>query len=62
MDARGDGGEECRGLSGPARPRRTVDVEPLRGHHLCLAVERQMVVELRDDNMRQRREGRLAPC
>jgi len=55
------GVEECRSLSGPTRQRRAVDVEPLRGHHLGLAVQRQMVVELRDDDMRQRREGRLAP-
>ena len=45
-DAADDGGEECRSLSGPARQRRAVDVEPLRGHHLGLAVKRQMVVEL----------------
>ena len=61
-DAADDGVEECCGLSGPARQRRAVDVEPLRRHHLGLAVQRQMMVELRDDDVRQCRERGLAAC
>lgn len=62
MDMADDGAEERCGLSGPAGPRRAVDVEPLHGHHLRPAVERQMVAELRDNDVRQRGEDGLAAC
>src|SRR3546814_16957956 len=41
--------------------RRAVDLDALRSHYLGLAVKRQMMVELGDDDMGQRAEGRLAP-
>lgn len=61
-DAADDRVEQRRGLPGPAGERGAVDAGALRRHHLRLAVQRQVVVELRHDDMRQRRERRLATC
>lgn|GEM_PF-3824627 len=59
-DAADDGREQAGGLAGPTRERRAVDVDTLRRHHLGLAVERQMMVELGDHDMGERRETRFA--
>jgi len=59
-DAGNDRIEQRRGLSGPACQGRSVDIDTLRGHHLGLAIERQMMIELGDDDLRQRCERRLA--
>src|SRR3546814_19168203 len=48
-----------RGLARPAGEGRTIDVDTLCRHHLCLAIERQMVIELVDDDMGERGEARL---
>ena len=45
--------EQLCGLAGPACQGRSVDIDALGGHHLGLAIERQMVIELGDDDMRQ---------
>ncbi len=59
-DAADDGVEKRCGLPGPAGQRRAVDVERLRGHHPDLAVQRQMVVEFGNHDVRQRGEGGFA--
>jgi hypothetical protein len=51
--------EQHRRLTDPARQRRAIDVDALRGHHLGLAVKREVMIELRDDHMGQRAECRL---
>lgn len=61
-DAVGDGLEQCCSLAGPARERRAVDLDPLGRHHLGLAIERQVVIELGDHDVRERGEGGLAAC
>src|SRR3546814_2089503 len=61
-DAAHDGIEQMRGLAGPAGEGRTIDVDALRRHHLCLAIEGQMVIELVHDDMGERREAGLAAC
>jgi hypothetical protein len=46
----------------PDRPsRRAIDIDTLRGHHLRLAIERQVMVELGDHDMGKRPERGLAP-
>lgn len=59
-NAADDGIEQTGSLSRPTRQCRAVKLETLGGHHLGLAIERQMMIELGDDHMGQRREGRLA--
>ena len=59
-DAGNDRIEQCRCLSGPTCKGGSVDIDTLRGHHLGLAIERQVMIELGDDDMRQRCERCLA--
>jgi hypothetical protein len=59
-DARDDRIEQVRGLARPPGKGRAVDIDPLRGHHLGLAVRRQVVIELGDDDVRECAERRLA--
>jgi hypothetical protein len=59
-DAADDRIEQRGRLASPARKRRTVELDALCRHHLRLAVQRQMVVELGHDHVRQRPERRLA--
>ena len=47
-------------LPGPPGQRRAVNIDALRGHHLGLAVERQVMIELGDDDMGER--GESSPC
>lgn len=65
-DARNDRVEQGCGLPRPTGERRTVDIDPPttfgRRHHLGLAVERQMMVELVHDHMGERCEAGLATC
>src|SRR3546814_8722110 len=51
-----------RGLARPAGKGRTIDVDTLRRHHLCLAVKREMMIELVDDDMGERCKAGLAAC
>ena len=51
--------EQVRRLARPAGEGRAVDLETLRGRHLGLAVKRQVVIELGDDDVRERAERRL---
>src|SRR3546814_5417522 len=60
-DATDDRVEQHGCLPDPPCQRRAVDLDALRSHYLGLAVKRQMMVELGDDDMGQRAEGRLAP-
>lgn len=48
-------------LADPACQRRAINLDALRRHYLSLTVERQMMVELGDNDVGQRAEGRLAP-
>src|SRR3546814_10777824 len=63
-DAAHDGVEQMRGLARPAGEGRAVDVDALRRHHLCLAIEGQMVIELVHDDMGEigRASGRERVC
>ena len=55
-----DRGKQRRSLAGPASKGRAVEINALCRHHLRLEVEREMVVELGDDHVRQGGERRLA--
>ena len=46
--------EQRSGLARPTGEGRTVDIDPLGGHHLGLAVKRQVVIELVHDHMGKR--------
>jgi len=48
------------GLCCPACQRRSVDIEALCRHHLGLAIEGEMMIELGDDDMGERGEASLA--
>src|SRR3546814_1767631 len=50
------------GLARPAGEGRAIDVEALRRHHLCLAVKREMMIGLVDDDMGERGKAGLAAC
>jgi len=58
-DAADDGVQQRGYLTDPARQRRGVDVQAWGRHHLGLPVKRQMMFELRDDDMRQLCKCRL---
>ena len=51
-----------RGLSHPTSERRAVDIDALCRHHLGLTVERQVVIELGNDDVGERAERSLALC
>jgi hypothetical protein len=61
-DAADDGIKQRGCLTDPARQRRAVDIQALGGHHLGLPIKRQMIVELRNDDMRQGCKCRLSAC
>jgi len=52
--------EQRSGLACPTGEGRAVDIDPLRRHHLGLAVERQVVIELVHDHMGKRGKAGLA--
>ena len=49
-----DGIEESRGLADPACKSRPVDLDPLCCHHLGLAEQRQVMIELKNDDVGKR--------
>lgn len=62
LTAADDRVEQMRRLARPSGEGRAVDVDALRRHHLCLAVKREMMIELVHDDMGERRKARLAAC
>jgi hypothetical protein len=61
-DAADDGVEQMRGLARPPGEGGAIDVDALRRHHLCLAIEGQMMIELVHDDMGERGKASLAAC
>ena len=59
-DAGNDRIEQRRGLAGPARQSGAINIDALRRHHLGLAIKRQVMIELGDDDVCQGGERRLA--